>query len=320
MRLEEAVHVTHGDSSAASLRQLGARNVIVWRDLLTVGRCALDPEVHRAARAAQWNAPAAGWEDLERALAQAGPLCVWASPSWSDSLYLWCLVDTLERLGVARAGVTLARPRADDPTLSLGALSPEQLRAGYDAAAPLDAAVADEAIALWHRFASPSPLAFDQARRAGSQAFPSLSTVGEGHGAWFPQRAPDGKLRLSDADQRLLGWIEDDWTSAVDLLKTPEARRPVRPLMNWIGDFSLFARIAAFGQVGAVEVRGEYRGPGRANDFAARLTSSGKRLRDEGAVIVAEMAPMWIGGCYINTVMKPWVRVPDGDGYRIVAG
>jgi hypothetical protein len=103
-------------------------------------------------------------------------------------------------------------------------------------------------------------------------------------------------------------------------LKTPEARAPVKEILKWIGTPNEFARLTAFSEVGAVEVRGAYRGPGRANDFSARLTDAGKRLRDQGAATVAELAPMWLGGAYINDAMKPWVRVAEGSGWRIVAG
>jgi hypothetical protein len=263
----------------------------------------------------------AEWDDHERALAQAGAdgLVVWTSAAWSDRCYTWCLLDTLERIGVPRAKVIVSQPEAEVDWLSMGATAPERLRAGFDAAAPLDDAFADESIALWRKFASPSPLAFDEARRRGSRSFPELGRIAEGHAAWFPWREADGRLRLSDVDDTLFHWIDEDWRSAVDLLKTPEARRTVQRVMGWVGDSSVFARLAAWSDAGAVELRGSWE-HGRANDYAVRLTPAGKQLHDQGAATVAQLAPVAIGGCRINDAKTPWLRVADADGWKLIAG
>jgi len=320
MAIEDAVHVTHGDAAAAGLRQIGARNVLVWRDLVTVGRCDLDPVEHRKARAAQWGVPVAPWEDLERALAEAGKkgLVVWSSVTWSDRTYLWCLIDTLERLGVERAKVTLAQPVAEEPWLGLWTIAPGRLRAGLETAAALDDGIADEAIALWRKLAAPSPLGFDEARRAGSSVFPELPVIAEGHAGWSPWRDAEGRLRLSDVDARLLGWIDEEWKSAVDLLRTPESRLPLKEIMAWIGDTNVFARLAAWSAAGAVEVRGDY--TRKMPSFEARLTRRGRELLDAGAATVGEMAPLWVGGCLINDARKPWVRSREAGGSRIAEG
>jgi hypothetical protein len=312
MSLEDAVHVTHGDAAAAGLRAVGAKNVIVWRDLLTIGRCDADPAVHRRERAAHWGVPIDDWVDLDVALAGARELVIWSRRNWSDRVYFWALCDKLAKV----SNVRVCEPETDADGWS-GALKPERLRAAWQAVRPLDPATAAEARALWAAYVSPSPVAFDGKRRAGSMAFPELSRIAVGHGDWFPGRAADGRLRLSDVDDRLFHWIDEEWRSGVDLLKTPGARAPVSLLMSWLGDNNVFRRLTEWARLGAVETRGDH---DQVREFSVRMTEAGRRLHDEGAASVAELAPVWIGGCYINDAKRPWVRVTDGEDWKIVTG
>jgi hypothetical protein len=307
----EAIHITHGDSAAAGLRALGALRVLVRRDLLTVGRCDVDPALHRQARMEQWHIDAEAadggllGDELVDALRMmgAGPVVLWTSPAWSDRCHTWCLLDVLARRGVGRDRLFRAQAVADDPARSLGAVPGTRLQAALVESVPLPADFADEGVALWKAFAAPTPLPFDEARRRGSPAYPELLRIGAGHIGWFPWAEPD-RLRLADADAALLGALADDWRPGADLLDVPI----VQPVLAWIGDYSLFARLAAWRDHGAVEVRGE------GVEQELRLTPIGRRLVDDGAESVDQMAPLWIGGSLVNDPGSPWVRIGDPDG------
>ncbi|MBL0213218.1 MAG: hypothetical protein IPQ07_04995 [Myxococcales bacterium] len=71
---------------------------------------------------------------------------------------------------------------------------------------------------MWINYASSTPLAFDEARRRGSRAYPELTRSAELHGAWFP-RFTDGRLRLSELDAVLLDGAADSWLTTSDLLR-----------------------------------------------------------------------------------------------------
>jgi hypothetical protein len=299
--LADALHIAHGDAAADGLAAAGARHRVVRRDLLTVGPCDVDPERHRAARVAFWGPPPADFpteppgvdhDDALRAqlAAHAGkPVVVWATRAFSDLTYLWALVDALARVGAARPW--LVRPAHADPTLAMGAITPDALLQASADVAPLDEAVARSCVDFWHAYAAADPTAFDQLRLRGAAVVPELGRILHGHSAWFPRR--DGaRLRLSDADAAIFAWAADgDFAH-------------VRVLMNWIGDSSLYARVRAWREMGALG----------GDDRVPALSEAGRRLRDEGAASVAEFPPWWIGGCRVNDPAAPWVLV----GERIV--
>lgn len=301
-----AVHIAHGDSAAATLRQLGARTVWVRRDLLTVGPCDADPIRHRALRRQFWGGdpdtpsglPGVDADDeLQRALAGAGgaPVVIWASRAWSDLPFLWSVVDALARLGAERPW--LARPTGDDATVSVGGIEPARVRSALDVVEPLGEEVARSCVNFWQAYTAPSPLPFDELRRRGARVVPELGRILEGHAAWFPWRR-DGGIALSDADAAIFHWADD---GALD---------HCRHLLHWIGDRSLFARVAAWRALGRLD----------GDDRAPRLTEAGRRLRDEGAPSVADLPPWWIGGCRVNDPATPWLRVATGGDWKIASG
>src|SRR5689334_17811679 len=232
MKLEDAIHLTHGDAAAQLLLNLGATRVRVRRDLLTVGPCDVDPEQHRTLRREFWTGEpvmASGMpgvdadEDLRREVA-GGPVVIWASRAWSDLTYLWSVVDALVRIGVERP--YLVRPTGDDPTMPMGGLPPARVRAAFDDVALLTDDVGRSCLAFWNAYASPEPIAFDELRRRGAQVVPEMGRILEGHSSWFPWREGDS-LRVADADAAIL-------------------RGQAAHVMRWIGDGCLADRKAAW--------------------------------------------------------------------------
>jgi hypothetical protein len=281
MKLEDAIHLTHGDAAAMTLLGLGAKKVKVRRDLLTVGPCDVDPVRHRTLRHEFWNygepQTPSGLpgvdpdEDLKREVA-GGPVVIWASRAWSDLTYLWSLVDALVRIGVDRP--YLVRPSAEDPTMPMGGIAPERVRAAFDDVAPLTDDVGRSCLAFWNAYATAEPLGFDELRRRGAAVVPEMGRILEGHGAWFPWREGDA-VRVADAD--------------ADILRGQAAY-----VMRWIGDGCLAQRRAAWHGLGIDSA-----------DQVQRVSS------------VASFPPLWVGGCRVNDPASPWVRVLDGGGWRI---
>src|SRR5207248_7475703 len=138
------------------------------------------------------------------------------------------------------------------PLRSLGAVSPERLRAALDGATGLPSALAAAGAALWRLYAAPSPLGFDEARRQGVAAFPELASIAEGHAAWFPWQAGD-RVTLADVDARIFECLGEDWQLGDQLLTTPSGRHIRERVFAWIGDRGVLARIEAWCAAGSIE-------------------------------------------------------------------
>jgi hypothetical protein len=317
--MRDGLHVVHGDSAGGTVASLGAAHVRVRRDLLTLGPCDVDPARHRALRAEHWgidDAEAAdgllGVGDLGAAIGLAAadaPIVLWATAAWSDRCFLWCTLDALERLGVPRQRVWVVQPGGDEVSSS-GAYEAAEMRQALDLAIPLDEGFASEGAALWRLYAGASPIGFDEMRRRGSPSYPELGRIAEAHAAWFPWR--DGeRVRLSDVDAMLLGWLADHWLGTRDLVLGPRGTSVVERLFAVVGDLGVLMRLDAWRALGAIEL--EQPELGSWEGVRARITAAGARLRDDGAATVEELAPIWIGGCLINDPSAPFVRAPDGS-------
>jgi hypothetical protein len=318
--LTDAVHIVHGDAAASALLALGARRVLVRRDLLTVGPCDLEPARHRALREAFWGgqprAPSGlpgvdGDDDLARELAaRPGPLVLWATRAWSDTTFLWAVVDALARLGTERP--RLVRPVADELHASVGGVPAARLGTAFAEAAPLDEAQARSLVAFWRAYAAVDPTGLDELRRRGAAFVSDLDARLAGHGAWFPWRGARG-LALSDVDELLLRAAGDHWTRGADLTRARTTRLAARDLFLWVGDGAFFARVAALAARGALEVRDP---SARGGALEVRLTDVGRALLTDGARDAAP-CPTWVGGCRVDDPAGAWVRVAEGAGWRL---
>jgi hypothetical protein len=276
--------------------------VAVRRDLLTVGPCDLDPARHRALRAAFWGGPpgapsglpgADADDELARALAGAGPCVIWASGAWSDLTFLWSLVHALARLGAERP--LLARPAAEDRAVSMGGVPAARVLRAFTDVAPLDEQVAGSCVTFWQAYVDPSPLGFDLLRREGAKVVRGLEQTLAGHGAWFPWRGDDDRLRLADADAAVLSWVEAGRLDAAG------------EVLGWIGDGGLHRRARAWQEHGVLAGTPGHPAP----------TEAARRLRAEGAGPVTAFAPLWVGGCRVNDPGEPWVRSGRPGAWRL---
>jgi hypothetical protein len=309
-------HVVPSDASAGLLIRSGARRDKVRHntDRLTVGPCDADPDRHlelRRAWSTQSDSIAFGRGDLSGAMRGERPVVIWATTAYADLVWLWWVLDCVERIPIDPGGLMLARPTVADAFLTMSDATPEDVHAALERAAEVSKDVLRDGAALWRQFASPSPLAFDDARRRGTTAFPDLAESTELHGAWFPRRAA-GYLSLAEADEALL-------TSLSATPRTPSELFPRVPgitrLIAGFGSITLLDRLRAWSGHGVIarDSRDEQ------NPFCQDVFTATDRTEvvvKDGLRGVADAPPLYVGGCLVNDPQEPWVRVFD-DSWRI---
>jgi Domain of unknown function (DUF1835) len=317
-----AAHIAHGDSVAGALCQLGAETstLQVVRDLLTYGPCDTDPARHMELRLAHWQVlpDRAGEFSLSATLSSwpsTQPIVVWAAQhAWSDQLFLWWTLDALARAHVEPSRVYWAAPVTHHRLAATGAAPSSELARALAQARPIAPELVDASRELWRCFASPSPLPFDELRRAGLSAVSDLASIAEPHGWWFP-RLIDGRLRLSEMDELLLYVFDNDWRGPTALLRGMRAADITDRLFNVYGDMIVIARLTEWVGRGVLEY--QRRGGVGWGEHAFRLTDVGRRLRDEGMQSVAEAPAIYTGGCRTHDPAWPFVRVVDSGGWRL---
>lgn len=321
--IAEAVHLVFSDSGMGCLLGAGARRPRVHGsgDALTSGRCDVDPVRHEQLRQA-WDIER-GWpgsrhrvglERLREMIAGDAPVVLWGTRAYLDLVWLWWALDGLRRIGAEGPRFFLARPTPDDPLTGCGGSTPEEARVALAAARPITDDEWREGPELWAKYASPSPLAFDDARRNGSSVFPELTSSAELHGAWFP-RFTDGRLRLSELDAVLLGGVGESWLTTSDLLKTLPERDLAR--VEWpFYPFASIYRLRAWAMHGVLEREVLVdENPWVQDRF--RATDKSRALLDHGLADVGDAPQLYVGGCLVNDVTSPWVRVEDDSGWRL---
>jgi hypothetical protein len=255
------------------------KNVRILSEQLTIGPCDVDPVRHVDLRRA-WNAKIGdryletfGLDDLRAAVAGDRPVVVWATRAYADLVWLWWILDGLERMGPRAHPPILVQPKLEDP---LSTVSGVTLKAGR-AALAVACAISDdelrEGAELWRLYASPDPRALDEARRRGSLSFPEFGQRAELHGTWFP-RLDDGRLRLSEHDERLLGSLTDEWLTPQDLCSPVFTVRGWQRMLWPFGSFVAVWRLQEWAAHGVVarEVRNPEGNDNPLEQDAFRLT------------------------------------------------
>lgn len=345
-RMDEPVHVVLGDSAGSTARH-ARLDVIALRDSLRWGPSHTDPIRHGELRAAFWrDTYAEGWNvmrprersSLQEALRTARfsarelieailerphtrPVLVWTVVSWQERLHFWWVLDALRLSGLSldRFWVVQLQPVFDGTIDCLGCFSVDALEAALPQREPLTPGLLDAGAELWRKYASPTPTEFDEARRRGFPAFPDLPAVGEWHGHLYPQVIrPTQRLRLSLLDQAFLARLAPDaWHRPIDLLRD---RDFMHLLFGVAGDQLAAQRLWAWANHTPHDpaiLSRRVRGVNNFNNVEYRLTPRGDRICREGLESVAEAPPMWAGGCRVYDAENPWVRVVDGDQWRI---
>jgi hypothetical protein len=315
--LIDAIHLMPDDSAAGLVRQVGVprKHIRILSELLTVGPCDVDPERHVALRRA-WNSEESrepfGLDDLRAAVADELPVIVWATRAYADLVWLWWVLDGVGRLGLLPRPVYVARPRLDHPLSTVGGATVEEALAALADAHPLQEDELREGAKLWKQYASPVPLAFDEARRSGSLVFPELRESAELHGSWFP-RFEGGHLRLAEHDERLLGCLTDRWLTTRELIfEMPGHERLLWPF----GGFVPVRRLRAWAAHGAVAREARSHDSFLEQD-AFRCTDRTQALLERGLEGMDDAPPFYVGGCRLYDPAAPWVRVAGESGWKL---
>ncbi|MDX2087508.1 MAG: hypothetical protein SFX73_06650 [Kofleriaceae bacterium] len=231
-----------------------------------------------------------------------------------DLVWLWWALDSLGRIGGNGPRFFLARPHLDDPLTTVGDSTPDEARIALEAARPITDDEWREGAELWIKYASASPLAFDEARRKGSSVFPELTSSGELHGAWFP-RLTEGRLRLSELDAVLLGSVSESWLTTSDLLETLPQDRLARLAWPFDGFFPI-DRLRAWASHGVLEREAlADKNPWAQDRF--RATDRMRALLGHGLDGVGDAPRLYVGGCLVNDPTSPWVRIEEDSGWRL---
>lgn len=319
----EAIHLVSSEAAVGCLKQAGARGSRIHSsgDRLTSGPCDVDPIRHEELRQA-WDTEGCmtGWrhrlrlEDLRAAISSDEPVVLWGTRAFLDLVWLWWALDGLGRVGGTGPRFFLARPHPDDPLTTVGGSTPDEARIALAAARPITDDEWREGAELWIKYATSSPLAFDEARRKGSSVFPELTSSGELHGAWFP-RLTEGRLRLAELDAVLLGSVGESWLTTSDLLQTlPQDRRA---WLAWPFDgFFPIDRLRAWASHGVLEREAlADENPWAQDRF--RATDRTRGLLGHGLDGVGDAPRLYVGGCLVNDPASPWVRIEDDSGWRL---
>lgn len=315
----EAIHLVSSGPGSGNLIQAGAqrRRIHYSDDRLTNGRCDVDSVRHEELRRA-WDTE--GWirrldlEALRAAIAGDEPVVLWGTRAFSDLVWLWWALDGLGRIGAEGPRFFLARPQPQDPLETVGGSTPDEARIALAAARPITGDEWREGADLWIKYASPSPLAFDEERRRGSSVFPELTSSAELHGAWFP-RLTDGRLHLSELDEVLLGGFDDSWRSTSEFLRTLPLDRLAR--LVWpFAHFFCVHRLRAWATHGVLE----HEALADENPWAQdrfRATERTRALLSHGLDRVDDAPQLYVGGCVVHDPASPWVRIEDDSGWRL---
>lgn len=321
--IADAIHLVFSDAGMGQLLGAGAKRARIHGsgDELTSGPCDVDPARHEKLREA-WDIER-GWpgsrhrlglERLRATIAGDDPVVLWGTRAFLDLVWLWWALDGLRRVGAEGPRFSLARPHPDDPLTGCGGSTPDEARVALAAARPISDDEWREGAELWIKYASPSPLAFDEARRKGSSVFSELTSSAELHGAWFP-RQNGGRLRLSELDEVLLGSVGDSWLTTSDLLRVLPERKLARLVRPYAGFFPVH-RLRAWATHGVLE-RQEVDDKNPWEQARFRATARTRALLDRGLANVGDAPQIYVGGCLVNDPASPWVRVESDSGWRL---
>jgi hypothetical protein len=320
--IRDAIHLVEGSSAMGWLMSMRVKRGARTDDRLTSGPCDIDPDRHAELRR-RWDrevAPGVEWRSLldlaalRQRIDDDALVVLWGTRAYSNLVWMWWALDALERIGVARSRCVLARPHSDDPFAIVGAFDADEMRDAFAAATEATEDQWREGRELWIKFASPSPLAFDEARRRGSSAWPELTASADLHGAWFP-RVIDGRLLLSELDEELLGNIGDGSDEPRKIIGTLPDHR-ISQLVGMFDAYFHVERLRQWATLGVLEREaGEGMSPYVQDRF--RVTDRARALLNDGLEHVSDAPPMYVGGCRVNDPASPWVRIEDDAGWHL---
>jgi hypothetical protein len=306
------LHVTNGDSAAATIGQAGVDGpILAWRDVLHEGPvpAGLAPAELREARASYLaGAGYASLPDLRRDFEACDALLdrpferyvLWFEADLYDQLQLVQVLDRLAAAGVPPASVELVSV-GEFPGVAhfggLGELTAPALAGLFEQRVAMTSAGLDLAVAAWAAFRSPDPSGLVELADARSGQLRFLGEALARLAQEYPWRG-DG---LALTQRRILDAVADRPATAADVFRRVWARER-RP---YLADAPCFAQIRALaaGPCPLLLLDGDEQ------PFASRtvaLTEAGRQVLDGQADHVAlNGLDRWIGGVHL-TAPTPW--------------
>jgi hypothetical protein len=322
------LHVTNGDSTAASLLQTTlVERVVVWRDVLHEGPVPDVGDAELRAVRARFLAEADregrldpqgrdfGERDAALAAGRDGEYALWFEADLYDQLQIAQILARLAELRVPAERITLiciGEYLGIAHFGGLGELRPDQLEGLPEVAA---VTLSEDALALatraWAALRAPDPRAFAAIVAARSPELRFMPQAFDRLGREYPWTR-DG---LSLTERRLLAAIAERATTVGEAFVRGAARES-RP---YLGDTWAFAAIERLARASVPLVAA---GAGAIDRHAAvALTEAGRRVLDGAADHVAlNGIDRWIGGVRLVGRNVPW-RWDDGvEGIVASAG
>lgn len=320
--LDQALHIVNGDSAAGSLKaalHLSRDRILVNEDMLSCGPAPAtdDLGVWRSARERYLKEIMASPDfsfgeyaadglltNAER-LRQERAVAVWVGLGLPEQLLLAWVVFLFDRLELDLSKLEIFQFETLRPTqnvLSLGELSPEDIRDYKPAPHQLSPAEADELRHLWKVYTSDDPAALSS-YVAGSSAMPiAHRAIRE-----LLYRYPDVRSGLRVWDECLLRHTLDKGPRAVRVIGHTLGSMS----LDWLGDMHLFRRLVGMADVRSplISLTGSRESM---RDCEVRLTSFGHDVLAGNANTVQENGiDDWIGGVHLGSESNVTFRSRD---------
>ena len=314
--LNQAMHIVGGASEAGCLKRalhLSHDQVLINEDPLSCGPApaTADLGVWRSARERYLSKIFVEWPDFSfreyvdngllmnaERLDQEQAIAVWAGLGLPDQLLLAWVVFLFDRLNLDLSKLAIIQFEKLSPAqyvLSLGELSPENIRKYRPAPHQLDSEEVDELRRVWKVYTSDDPGALSRYVAGGSPMPIAHRAVSE-----LLYRYPDVRSGLGVWDERLLRCTLDKGPVAARVIGYTMAP----PSLDRQGDMYLFHRLISMAAVRSplISLTGSRTTMGGCE---VRLTSFGQDVLAGNANNVHENGiDDWIGGVHLS-----------GDGY-----
>jgi len=315
-------HVAFDAPTADRLLSLGATNVVRASDNLLLGPSHREAAKHAQRRAAWWSS-SEDWDRLGSTdVRWEAPVIVWVSASPQQRVNLWRTCCRLRDLGLSHRDVLVvdlerpARRNPDHDPYGCGETvadhSSEVLLARLAGARAWTSTRYRYAAELWVRYTDPDLTRFARTCLRGVPGFPELAAVWSLLSGFFPRRAADGGLRLSNFDELLLHRLSEEWQTAVTVfVRGPEEWERV---ICCTGDLFVPDRLdqwAVHGAAPAVEWAAGPKPETRMLSRVYRVTETGRRIREAGIEGVEGGPPLPVAGAEAYGVEAGWI-VPAG--------
>lgn len=322
------------------LEDLGAEEIVEFKDVLSHGPSREEPKDHGSSRLDYWrglyervigadgeiDGAIADLDDSYLTAEQLGSVAkhfcddrrivVWSTPAFEDRLFLWMVFDAALKAGVPTERLATAEPQVPVPPdeedfYAIRDLAVDELVEGFDELLYPEGVYVEAGAQLWQTFASASPRQFAISVPHTDKFFPNIATIAENYGWMFPTVEGEGgsTMELSRFDEQLLESVSAGWTEPIEVL----GAEFVEPF-HFVDDLAIAARLVDWAETPYLESReAEESKGGLFERHAYRLTEEGEELIEEGFTGENDAPILLLGDCRIYAGQNPWVKVVEDE-------